>query len=215
MMDDLLSGSGLTIIINFESLADYVSLLETRKLVDDFELEVRWLPLLKSGQDNSPKLIENDALSGYKARRALARDKFAKEELERNSGYMDIAVEQAGKEFDATFVAQGLLWLNEVGVGAGDYWRYMDRIFEEVFRENRHVETGPQIQNLLQETGIDVTGFADFLDKNNLPAVQEMLLENGIFESPAIVYQGERYIGRQHHPLLRWIFGGRKGTPPV
>ena len=214
MMNDLLSRSGLTIIIDFACLADYVSLLETRKIVDDFELEVHWLPLVKFGQDPS-KPIENDVLSGYKARRALAREEFAKEELERNSGYMNIPVEYADTGFNSAMVAQGLLWLNEVGVGAGDYWRYTDRVFAEVFRQNRRLETGPQIQNLLQEIGIDVSGFADFLDKNNLPAMQEILLENGIFESPAIVCQGERYIGRQHHPLLRWIFDGRKGTPPV
>lgn len=215
MMNDLLSRSGLTIIIDFACLADYVSLLETRKIVDDFGLEVHWLPLVKSGQDNPLKPTENDVLSAYKARRALAREKFAREELERNSGYMGIPVEHADTGFNSAIVAQGLLWLNEVGVGAGDYWRYIDRVFGQVFRENRRLETVPQIQNLLQETGIDVSGFADFLDKNKLPAVQEMLLENGIFESPAIVHQGERYIGRQHHPLLRWILGGRKGTPPV
>lgn len=215
MMDDLLSHSGLTIIIDFSSLADYVSLIETKKLVDDFGLEVHWLPLVKSLESRSLTSSENDPLSAYKARRTGAREKFAREELERNCEYMGIAVEQAAMKFDSTHVALGQLWLKEAGASAGSHWRYADLVFSRVFRGKNLIETAQQVSNLLVDSGIDVSGFTDFLDKNELPTVQQALLDAGVFDSPAIIFQGERYIGRQHHPLLRWILGGSKGMPPV
>lgn len=215
MMNDPLSNAGLTICIDFSNLSTYVALLETKKLVDDFALEVHWLPLVKSGANRTSKSGDDGPMAAYKARRADAREKFAREELLRNCRYLDISEELGSREFDTTYLAQGLLWLEEVDVSAGDYWRYMDTVFAAMFREQQVIETADQIIHLLDQSGVAVSGVSDFLGKNELPAVQEKLLQGGVFESPTFIYQGERYLGRQHHPLLRWILGGKEGQAPV
>jgi len=48
-----------------------------------------------------------------------------------------------------------------------------------------------------------------------LVEIQGQLLEAGIFESPTFVFKGERFLGRQHLPLLSWMLQGRIGRPPV
>ncbi len=71
------------------------------------------------------------------------------------------------------------------------------------------------IRDLLAQVHLSTTGFNDFVATNNLRKIQEELLESGIFDSPAYHYEGERFQGRQHLPLLRWLMGGRQGAPPV
>lgn len=214
MINEPMSNSGLTLCIDLNNLSTYVCLFEIRKLVDDFGLEVHCLPLIKSPAIQPPREGE-DPLAQYKARRAAAREKHARRELERNCSYLDITTDQGCREFDSTCVSAGLLWLEETGATAADYWRYIQTVFTSAFKDNQPVESAAEVSALLDLSRSDRHGFSDFLKGNELARLQEMLLESGVFESPTIIYEGERYLGRQHHPLLRWILGGRKGSPPI
>lgn len=214
MITEPLSNSGLTLCIDFNNLSTYICLFEIRKLVDDFDLQVHCLPLIKSAAILPPGEGE-DPLARYKARRVAAREKYALRELQRNCSVLEITTDQGSREFDTSCVAGGLLWLEETGASAAHYWRYIQTVFTSAFRENQAVESASEVSALLDLSGLDSLGFSDFLMSDKPARLQEMLLESGVFESPTLIYEGERYLGRQHHPLLRWILGGRKGSPPV
>jgi len=214
-VDKLFPASGLTLCIDFNSLATYVALGDTRKLVDDKQVEVHFLPLVrKSGRFSIP-IDKDDSLAEYKTRRARARKMFADAELQRNCERIGISIDRGGIAFDSTHAAVGLLWLKQTQANAENYWHYTETVFSAAFREQKPMEDASLIRDLLAKIHLSTTGFNDFVATNDLREIQEELLESGIFDSPAYVYAGERFQGRQHLPLLRWLMGGRQGPPPV
>ncbi len=214
-MEKLFPASGLTLCIDFNSLTTYLALGDTRKLVDDMQVEVHFLPLVRTPGSFSIPINNDDPLAEYKARRARARKTFADGELQRNCERLGISVDQGGIAFDPTHAAVGLLWLKQIQANAENYWRYIEAVFSDAFRGQKPMEDVSLIRDLLTQSHLSTTGFNDFVASNNLRRIQEVLLESGIFDSPAYVYAGERFQGRQHLPLLRWLMGGRQGAPPV
>ncbi len=208
-------GSGLTLCVDFNSLTTYLALTETRRLVDDMQVEVHFLPLVRAPHRFSIPINNDDPLAGYKARRARARKMFADRELQRNCERLGISVDQGGIAFDPTHAAVGLLWLKQIQANAENYWHYTEAVFSAAFRGQKPMEDVSLIRDLLAQVHLSTTGFSDFVATNNLRRIQEELLESGIFDSPAYHYEGERFQGRQHLPLLRWLMGGRQGPPPV
>lgn len=217
-MTELLAGDGLTLIFDFNSLPTYLAMGEMRQMVDEIDVQVHWFPLLKAPGNFSIRadgIDKNDPLAEYKARRAQAKKRFARRELERNCERLGISIEFGERDVDAASAALGLLWLNKIHASPEIFWFYVASIFSSVFREPEPIEDLGIIEKKLDQCSVVTEGFAEFGAGNYLQNVQEEILEAGIFESPAYLYQGERFQGRQHLPLLRWLISGREGPPPV
>jgi len=213
----------LTIHLDLSSLDGFLCLEPTLRLIDELEIPVMWLPI-SSGLDrvsskqpeNSLErlLIMDDPLAQYKARRAKARRGFEQREHARNCHRLGITLAQGYRDFDATFAHIGLLYMNQLNIDPRDY---ISGAYRAGFAQGKNLETVEALNELLQVLGITTTGLDHYLDtgKTQFKVLTEALLEQGVFSSPAYLYQGQTYQGRQHLPLLRWHFGGSRGTPPV
>ena len=217
-MTELLGGEGLTLLVDFNSLPTYLALGETRRMVDEVNVQVHWFPLVKASGNfltGTARANENDPLAEYKARRARAKKQFSLRELQRNCERLGISVERGEREIDSTSAALGLLWLNKIRAKPEIFWLYAESVFSSTFRDAESVEDLDVIEKKLDQCSVVTTGFTEFGSGDVLSKVQEEILEAGIFESPAYLYEGDRFQGRQHLPLLHWLIGGRKGPPPV
>jgi 2-hydroxychromene-2-carboxylate isomerase len=219
-VETLFPESGITLCVDFNSLTTYLALGETRRLFDDMQIEVNWLPLVRTPGTFSIPASDGDPLAGYKARRARARTMFAERELQRNCERLGISTRQGGITFDPVNASHGLLWLRQVRADAETYWQYADAVFSSAFREQDPMQDVRAIRDLLARLHLPNASssgheFEDFVTTGGLGGIQDALLDAGIFNSPAYIYEGERFMGRQHLPLLRWILGGRKGSAPV
>jgi hypothetical protein len=169
----------------------------------------------------------------YKARRARARQIYRDIERQRTCELLDIALPVDDQVSDTTTVNLGLLYVNAMG---GDAPAYIERWFTETYppvslpqSKLTDPAAGPKSEALasiaaqrvasgLQAAGVDLAGFDAFSDGSGageLADLQDALLDMGVFASPAYVYQGERFQGRQHLPLVRWYLLGAVGTAPV
>lgn len=203
----------LTVCVDAGSLPGYLALAPTLALQREFDIAVSWLPLtagLQGLSDRQPNAAADDPLAEYKARRQAARDSWAGRELERDCGRLGLDVEAGARRFDSTMASMGLLYVNRSG---GDAAGYLERVFERGFRQQADIGSLEEIAAIVGNGG-----FADYAagaGKAELQALQDTLMEAGIFASPAYVHADERFHGRQHLPLLRWYLGGRTGTPPI
>lgn len=212
-MTDLLPEDKLNLCIDFSNLSSYVALTGTRLLVDQTGIELNWLPLIKLSTRSTGKNQEGDPLAEYKARRARARRGFAERELQRDCDLLELPVNSGSVQFDQTAVAMGLLLLRGADASQHQYWQYAEEIFSAAFRQNQPIEHNDRVAELIHSLGI--TSSPVERSSGRLAEIQEELLDAGIFDSPTFVYKGERYLGRQHFPLLKWILKGRNGLPPV
>jgi len=207
----------LTIHIDLSGLNGYLAIRGTFEMIDELGVDVSWLPitgLLARVSSKQPASAAVDPLAAYKLRRQKARDSFANHELARNCRQLGISSRQALVNYDPTLVHIGLMYLTGRDI---DPRSYITAVYESAFKLDQPIAEAAGVIDLLNKLDIDATGFEKFLDggRQLLTELEQRLLEEGVFDSPAYIYQGERFHGRQHLPLLRWYLTGSTGTPPV
>ena len=207
----------ITIHIDLTGLNGYLALGPTFEMIDELGLKARWLPisaLLNRVSTRVPEAAAVDPLAEYKARRQKARDRFARQELSRNCQRLGISESQGANTFEATWVHIGLLYLDQVG---GDSRTYVEKVYESGFDLDQPLDEVEAVSDLLRSLGVDPHGFNDYLARGRavLDELELRLLEEGVFDSPAYIYQNHRFHGRQHLPLIRWYLTGCVGLPPV
>ena len=217
-MSRLLSEGGLTLFVDFGSLPTYLALGGIGKILDETSLEAFWLPVVSVPSVSSIDARGVDPLAAYKARRKSAKRRFAGRELERNCERMGISEAQGARSIDSTNAALGLMWLHEKQADPHMFRTYIESVFSAVYREPELVEEPDIVVKKLEQCGVVTEGFlTDGVTGQGakLQALQEEILELGILESPAFIYQGECFQGRQHLPLLVWLMNGSHGSPPA
>ena len=207
----------LSVYLDLGNIAGYRALAPTRRLIEETGVKAVWLPV--SGIIPRPlarPYVTNvdDPLDAYKAKRAAARYKTEMRELERDCEALDLPLELAQRRLDAGHLHEALLWLHEQGQGP---LKFIEAAYQHMFRNGELVDTPTKVQGLLAASGYDedvISGFMSF-SPARLAAHQASLLEAGIFDSPAYLWQGELFQGRQHLPLLHWHLTGKQGVPPT
>lgn len=190
----------LTICIDAGNLSGYLALAPTLALLREFDVSVGWLPLtapLQVLSSRQPGEAAIDPLAAYKARRALAREKWTQRELERDCARLGISIEQGARQFDASLAGMGLLF---VAARGGDIPDYLDRVYRRAYRDGADIDRLAEIAGLVADDAF--RAFVATSGRDALDSVQHQLLEAGVFISPAYVYDGEVFQGRQHLPLL-------------
>lgn len=83
------------------------------------------------------------------------------------------------------------------------------RSLERYWREELDIEDESALHSLLAEIGASVDGFAAFVHEQGraeLDRLQSESISAGIFEVPTYLLNVDKYVGRQHLPLIRALF---------
>ena len=200
----------LLYVLDLGSLGCWRSLAATRQLAEETGVELSVLPLTRTlgNVADDSKGGSDDPLAVYKARRARARNLSADAELRRNCDAMGISHEAGGRSLDTNLVSRAMLQLPEASARLD----FAERCYRAHFAEAKNLADPAEVDRLLA-TSLSVSA-------DELADVAEELTERGVFSAPAYVLdtgheEPERFHGRQHLPLVRWMIEGRKGTPPV
>lgn len=218
MISDWVDDEILTVCLNFSRLAGFLAVEPTCLMSRDLDVKVDWLPLttsLSGYSGKTPSGEAGDPMAEYKERRRHARERYASRELERDCDRLNLSVEQGSRTFDSTLAATGLLWVRKCQIDPG---AYVNRVYESVYREMRDIENIDAIEQLLVSCDIPHGGFADYCESSapaEIESLQTLLIDAGVFDSPAYLLKGERFLGRAHLPLIRWHLSRQQGPPPV
>lgn len=194
--------------INLESVSCYASLDPTRRLVTDTGVPVLIVPMISElGNVASDGDKSNDPLADYKARRAKARRENNQREQDRLCALLDIDASLGSLEYNAQAASLGLVHLAINSAPPEECWEYVDQVYRAAFRDGEPIDSLEKVQSLVD---LDVAACESALQE-----ISDSMGEEGLFSSPAYWVDGERFHGRQHLPLMRWIMTGRSGSPPV
>ncbi len=207
----------LTVCINFNSLPSWLMLDPLQAMLEQTSVVVDWQPLLgapinlvETGRDAN-KNRSDDPLAAYKARRALARARFATREHERNCDRLGIGYEAGRRSIDPLCLSLGLLWLKTANQQT--CFDYCRSAFHQLFVAREiNLETSNGVAELLNKLDVTTAGFETFSsnETRSLEANQSRLLESGVLHAPAFIVNGEVFLGREHLPLITWMLQGRQ-----
>ncbi|MEM7364369.1 MAG: hypothetical protein AAF525_10130 [Pseudomonadota bacterium] len=193
--------------VDLTDLATYVAL--DRILALSALSEVTYLPLmvsLNSASGRKPAQETDDPLAAYKARRQRARDAFAAAEHARLLTLAGVTPDIADSPRDGELAHA---WLYHVSMHSGSdaAQMFITSVMDGIFRDGRAIEDRDWLRT--------VSGTAD--DPSSVPdSVTADQMERGIFKSPGWLIEGERYLGREHLPMMRRLLSGDDNeTAPV
>jgi 2-hydroxychromene-2-carboxylate isomerase len=112
------------------------------------------------------------------------------------------------KIFDSSIAAIGMLFAQRHGV----FRKYNDIVFERFWKRELDIENPEVIGAVLNESGADASGFADFLPGEGRAEHDRIAREAeaiGVFGVPTFVLDGELFWGGDRMWLLRERLAGK------
>lgn len=212
-------GDELTVCIDFKNIESYLALAPTLEMQATCGAAINWLPLTSGfkGLSNENRMPGTaDTFEDFRVRRQRVRDNYTEMNHLRYAKLLDLTGQDILRSCDSTMASLGLMWLKKTHEPlVVDYIR---DVFEAFFRHHLDIEKYSVISRLLGSVGGEVTGFDRFVEvegKTLLDIVQQELSETGVFTAPAYIIDGEKFLGRQHLPLIEWYLSGQQGAAPV
>lgn len=93
---------------------------------------------------------------------------------------------------------------------------------EEIFRRYWALELDAaslaDAAALVDDVGSDGSGFVEWAGDGGAREAERVavaLRDANVYQTPAYLVGDERFYGRQHLPMIRWILGGRAGKGPI
>jgi len=208
----------LRVYIDFKSPYAFIAKDPTWALEEAFGIEIDWYPLtLNIGSylgtaktDDRGEVVENN-----RSQRQWAAVKYAYMDARRYARLRGLWLAGTRKIWDSSIAAIGLLWVKQQDRAA--LRRYMDIVFERFWKRELDIEDVEVVRSVLLEAGATVSGFDEYLNgegRRYHAALQDEILDAGLFGVPTYVIDGEMYFGREHLPRVRWHLAGRPGSLP-
>lgn len=182
--------------IDFKSPYAYLAIAPTRLLERDFDVRLDWMPLTL----NIP-----DYLDAVETRRphAWRRVRYSYMDARRLANKVGLTVLGPKKIFDTRIASIALMYAK----GKPGFDRFVDLCFERFFRRQLDIENEQVMAALLQEAGIDASGFSAYLhgpgsaqhDAERIRTEEEL----GVFGVPSLVIRGEIFWGGDRIDLAR------------
>jgi len=190
---------------DYKSPYAYLAQAETRKLETDFAVELEWLPytldipsFLGSAEVDDHGQVISENRSGHQWRRV----RYAYMDCRREANRRSLMLRGPRKVFDSSIAHIGMLYAKR----AGDFRRYHALVFERFWRRELDVEDAAAVARVLEESGVDAAGFAEFLRAGGRSEHDRIRTEAeaaGVFGVPSYLIDGELFWGSERIPLVR------------
>ncbi len=206
--------SRLSVYIDYTSPAAFLAKGPTYALEDEFALEIDWRPLTLDHTGRRARKRVSPETKGE--RHARVRTEYVQMDQQRYAQSQGLTLKPPSRDWDSTAAGIGLLWAKEQGrtVLRG----YTNRVFERFWKQELDIESPAALKGVLSEAGAQVEGFEEYVEADGRAIhgeIQSSALDAGVFDVPTYSIDGEIFVGRQHLPMIRWLFSDRRGQPPV
>ena len=191
----------LSVAIDFKSPQAYLAIGPTSALADELGLDIDWQPLI-IGKATTMDSATPGNDRGTRHRRM--RTEYLRNDVARYAADRGLEIGGFEQHRDSTLAAIGLLWAKRQGPTLAR--AYVERVFVGYARGSLDIEDIRVMRGLLVDIGAQVQGLESFAEDDGaveLQRLQSELGDSGVFDVPMYVLNGERYLGRQHLPLIR------------
>lgn len=186
----------ILLALDFTSVSSYLALNPAVAIAEEIGVELQLQPF-RVPQSPPPARVRNESDS---ERHQRIRAEYRAVDVQRYAEVQGIRLERAPYGIDPTLAHAALLEANENGVGV----EFALRVFEGFWDGTLNIENSDEIRDLLRGFDLEFKTPLDNLDEK-LARVRSALEEQEVYSVPTFLVKGERYIGRQHLPMIRSI----------
>lgn len=217
-MNVLQSDAPVIVYVDVKSPYAFVAIRPTQALEQELNLQFDWRPLtldipsyLGSAEKKQGKVVSSKGRSP----RTWNAIRYSYRDARRYAERQGLMLKGTEKIWDSRFPNIGILWVMQTArekLGA-----YFEAVYPPFWRRELDIEDLAVIEACLQQAGVTISGFAEFVQGEGLAlhdALQPQFHPNGIYGVPTYVLGDEILFGREHIPYLRWALSGRQGPPP-
>jgi 2-hydroxychromene-2-carboxylate isomerase len=190
---------------DYKSPYAYLAQEETFQLERDFEARVEWLPYTLDIPSylGSAEVDENGrVIRSSRNEHQWRRVRYSYMDCRREASRRGLVIRGPRKIFDSSIAHIGMLYAKR----RGDFRRYHERVYERFWKRELDIEDPAAIGAILEEVGIDASGFADFLageGRREHDRIRAEAEAAGVFGVPSYIVDGELYWGAERLVRVR------------
>lgn len=191
---DLRSTPRIDVAIDFTSADSFLALDPVIELARELETDL-WFQPFRVRQNPVPRKLPNE---GDAQRHRRLRAEYRKMDSRRYAKIRGLELRANPSGVDPTLAHLGLILANDEGVGL----EFSRSVFDKFWKGELNLACEDAIASELLVHGIRRTeSLHDTLPQ--LASLRRKLLAKGVFSVPTFLLGPERYIGRQHLPMIR------------
>lgn len=196
----------IELILDFVSINSYLALNPAKRLADDLGVELKLTPFRSTSELGSiAQSLDLDVAERHRRVRA----EYKQLDAMRYAAVQDLKIAIEGDDCDSSVALRGLLAAQTENKG----FEYASTVFKKYWAGELDLDSPSAIRVVLQEVGI--REFNDSDARWNLESIRVELDEREVSSVPTFWVEGERYLGRQHLPMIRWQLEGYRGPGPL
>ena len=197
----------IELVLDFVSVNAYLALKPAKQLADDLSIELKLTPLRTTSELHLlSKPSDTDDIG---ERHRWIRAEYARRDALRYAEVQGLKISIDGRDCESTPALQGLLAANAKGRG----FDYASTVFQKFWAGELQIDSDVEVANVLNELGIE--GFDATDPRWDLGSTKADLDTREIYSVPTFSVDGERYLGRQHLPMIRWQLEEYEGPGPL
>ncbi len=195
----------ITHYFDYKSPYAYLAQEATYQIVQDFDIEIDWLPLtlhipsfLGSAEVDATGKVISEQRNAHQWRRV----KYSYMDCRREANRRGLVIRGPQKIFESSVAHIGMLYAKR----QGDFRAYHDAVYERFWRRELDIENPEIVTHVLTEVGVDASGFLDYLNGEGRQEYERVIAEAeeiGVFGVPSYVVNGELFWGAERIDLVR------------
>jgi 2-hydroxychromene-2-carboxylate isomerase len=196
----------LTLYSDYKSPYAYLVKDLAYELEDSRDVEIDWLPYTLDIPDylGSARVdAQGNVVESQRTAHQWRRVRYSYMDVRRYANLRGLTIRGTTKIWDSRLANTGLLWAKRAGGAA--LRRYNDITFDRFWKRDLDIEDPAVVAGVLNEAGIDTSGFADWAESDGRAEHDRLRAEAedaGIFGVPTFVLDGENFWGREHLELI-------------
>ena len=195
----------ITHYFDYKSPYAYLAQEETYRLQEDFDVQVEWLPytldipsyLGRAEVDETGRVLQ-ETRNAHQWRRV----KYSYMDCRREANQRGLVIRGPRKIFDSSIAHIGMLYAKH----QGNFRPYHDRVYQRFWKRELDIENPDLITQVLQEVGLDASGFLNYLHGEGRQEHDRMRTEAetlGVFGVPSYMVNGELFWGAERIVRVR------------
>lgn len=211
----MINSNTLTVCIDFKNPEAYLAWAPTCALARKQNIAINWLPFVGP----HPKIPETPQANQKPNRGTLHRHmrfEYRQQNIMRYSAKLGLTREALNRKINSEPAALGLLWCQQISNTCTI--RYIETMFTACWQQKLDIADPALIQNAIESANAKVEHFAPWVrdsGSSELADLHHELKQQGVFDSPFYLLQGESFLGRQHLPMIEWMLSNKQGIKPI
>ena len=197
----------IELVIDFVSVNAYLAVHPAKQLADELDVELKLTPLRTTSELNFVADEKPNETVGERHRRVRAT--YTRMDAERYAEVQGLPFEIDGRDIESELALKGLLAANANQVG----FEYASEMFKSYWSGKTTLNDIGDVRSVLASVGVGEFNESD--SRWDLALVRADAEERGVFAVPLFIVKGEKYMGRQHLPMIRWQLSEFAGQGPL